>query len=294
MKAAVPASGARCFSRRPSGDHGVGSAWICSAARARQRRLAVGLQRVDPQVERRRSVERRHLVFETPAIDRGEVRFEPVRQVAGDRARHLRMRQAAAGEAAGQALLGSPTAAPGGSGRRQSSPRCRRASICRSAAARRSRGVARAPARPRPSRRARSTNRCTARCAQHGIDMRRRPAPGPWRRYSGDGGNNRRRCRRPAARPARSRRGCRSRRRCAAPGVTPRPAAQRESPGISIVSWRRQGPTSAAQDRASAAKAAELASRKVRARWVPACAGTTEKRRLARVTYPAGSSAPRG
>jgi hypothetical protein len=53
--------------------------------------VAVGLQRIDAQVERGRRVERRQLVFKAAAIDRREIGFEPVRQIAGDGARHLRM-----------------------------------------------------------------------------------------------------------------------------------------------------------------------------------------------------------
>ncbi len=68
--------------------------------------LAVGLQRVDAQVERGRGVERRHLVFEAAAINRRQMRFEPVRQIAGDGARHLRVGQRAAGQTAREALLG--------------------------------------------------------------------------------------------------------------------------------------------------------------------------------------------
>ncbi len=71
-----------------------------------ERGVAVGLDRVDAEVHRRRAVERRHLVLETVAIDRREPRFEPVGQIVGDRARHRRVVQSAAGEAFRQGLLG--------------------------------------------------------------------------------------------------------------------------------------------------------------------------------------------
>ena len=70
------------------------------------RAFAVGLEAVDAQIDRGRGVERRHLVFEPPAINRFEMREEPVRQIARDGARHRRMGQSAAGEPLREALLG--------------------------------------------------------------------------------------------------------------------------------------------------------------------------------------------
>ena len=111
--------------RRPRGRLGLDALGGERAARG----VAVGLQQVDPQIDRRRRVERRHLVSEPPADRRAaRWRFEPFRQVVGDGARHLRVGQAAAGEAAHQPLLRPATAAPGGSGRRRSWRRCRRRS----------------------------------------------------------------------------------------------------------------------------------------------------------------------
>ena len=80
--------------RRPAGRVGVDMLGGESAAGG----VAVGLQRVDAQIEGRGSVERRHLGFETVAVKLGEVGFEPVRDVVRNGTRHLRMCQAAAGE----------------------------------------------------------------------------------------------------------------------------------------------------------------------------------------------------
>ena len=58
------------------------------------RRLAVGLQQVDPQIDRRRRVERRHLAFQPLAEDPFEIGLEPFRQIVRDRPRHLGVAQA--------------------------------------------------------------------------------------------------------------------------------------------------------------------------------------------------------
>ena len=97
--------------------------------------------------------------------------FEPVRQVAGDGARHLRMGQACGRrEPRASRCFGRRQRAPGETGRRRSSPRCRRRSICRSAAARRSRGCAQSGAIS-SLRGARDPPVEHGAVAQHGIDM---------------------------------------------------------------------------------------------------------------------------
>ncbi len=68
--------------------------------------VTVGLQGVDAQVERGRGVEHGHLVFETAAVERREIGFEPVRQIVGDGARHVGVGQCPAGDGTRDAFLG--------------------------------------------------------------------------------------------------------------------------------------------------------------------------------------------
>ncbi len=70
------------------------------------RRLAIGLDQVDPEVDRRRPVEGRHLVLQSRAEGAIEMRLEPFRQIVCDRARHLRMAQGAGCEAANEPHFG--------------------------------------------------------------------------------------------------------------------------------------------------------------------------------------------
>src|SRR5439155_20390049 len=87
--------------RRPWGRFGLDML----AGKRAARRLAIGLQRIDPQIDRGACVERRHLVFEMPAVKRREMWFEPLRHIVSDGARHLRMGEAAAGQSAREAQL---------------------------------------------------------------------------------------------------------------------------------------------------------------------------------------------
>ena len=67
--------------------------------------LAIGLEQIDPQIGRGRTVESRHLAFQALAEDPLQMRLEPFRQVIGDCAGHLRVAQGPADKAAHQSFL---------------------------------------------------------------------------------------------------------------------------------------------------------------------------------------------
>ena len=64
--------------------------------------LAIGLEQIDPQIGRGRTVESRHLAFQALAEDPLQMRLEPFRQVIGDCAGHLRVAQGPADKADGR------------------------------------------------------------------------------------------------------------------------------------------------------------------------------------------------
>ena len=204
-----------------------------SAASARARRLAVGLQQVDAQIDRRRRVERRHLALRglcrRPVRDRARAipaDRSPPRAASADGAgcgrRGRRTSRVSAGVQRGRAKAIAVAARRDGFGRQPS------ASTSAASTRLRARGVDRALAGPRDppvERRA---------MAQHRIDMAGdlRPVLGadiaPAPEIVGRGVVGRARCR------SRFRPGCRSRRRPARPG-----SRGSRGPGVEGVDFRR-------------------------------------------------------
>ncbi len=78
----------RSRTRRPSGDHGVGSATMPASLSAPRAARTIGLQPVDAEIERRLGVERRHLAGDLAAEGVLEIGRQPVRKIAAHRRRH--------------------------------------------------------------------------------------------------------------------------------------------------------------------------------------------------------------